>query len=123
MKNEDGSWIEGDDNIAQEVTNNFKKQFTKETQQRDLSSLNFLSKIIDDADNKKQKMHPTMEELKEIVFSMSTHSAPGPDGVSRKFYHSCWEIIKNDLLVMVLDFFCKNSATKVLHSYLHQYDS
>lgn len=53
-----------------------------------------------------------MEELKDVVFSMSSQSAPGPDGVSRKFYHSYWEIIKEDLLLMVLDFFAGNQIPK-----------
>ncbi|XP_075097863.1 uncharacterized protein LOC142175183 [Nicotiana tabacum] len=48
---------------------------------------------------------PSMEELKAVVFSMSPSSAPGPDGLFGKFYHSCWDIIKDDLLLMINDFF------------------
>lgn len=40
----------------------------------------------------------------EVVMSMSSHGAPGPDGMSGKFYHSCWEIIKIDVLLLILDF-------------------
>lgn len=50
---------------------------------------------------------PTMEEVKEVVMSMSSHGAPESDGMSGMFYHSCWEIIKNDVLLMILDFFLK----------------
>ncbi|CAA7404376.1 unnamed protein product [Spirodela intermedia] len=35
---------------------------------------------------------PTGEEIKEVVFSMSRHRAPGPDGFPADFYISCWDI-------------------------------
>nr|XP_009589387.1 uncharacterized protein LOC104086758 [Nicotiana tomentosiformis] len=36
---------------------------------------------------------------------MNPNSATGPDGMNEKFYQACWDIIKNALLNMVLDFF------------------
>jgi len=44
---------------------------------------------------------PTLEELKQVVFAMNPHSAPGPDGIGGKFYQACWNIIKEDLLAAV----------------------
>lgn len=40
---------------------------------------------------------PNMEELKQVVFSMNPNSAPGLDGIGRKFYQVFWNFIENDL--------------------------
>ncbi|XP_019235632.1 PREDICTED: uncharacterized protein LOC109215963 [Nicotiana attenuata] len=39
------------------------------------------------------------------LFSMNPTSAAGPDGMNGKFYQACWEVIKEDLLKVVLAFF------------------
>lgn len=36
------------------------------------------------------------EEIKSIVFSMDKDKSSGPDGFSMLFYHTCWELIKDD---------------------------
>lgn len=104
-KKEGGEWIEGEDNIAQEAIKKIQIQFTKDSHQRNFSLLKQIPKILNEEDNKRLIAPPNMEELKDIVFSMSSHSAPGPDGMSRKVYHTCWEIINEDLLLMLFDFF------------------
>ncbi|XP_019266683.1 PREDICTED: uncharacterized protein LOC109244105 [Nicotiana attenuata] len=127
MRKEDGTWVEGDEEIAHEAISFFQNQFTRENFDNDFSVLGCIPTIIDDADNEKLIAVPTMEELKDVVFSMSSQSAPGPDGVSGKFYHSCWEIIKEDLLLMVLDFFAElrpislsNFSCKILSKLVNQ---
>lgn len=57
---------------------------------------------------------PTKEELKKVVFHMSTISAADPDRISGKFYHSCWDIISDDLLEMVQFFFRGHSIPKFI---------
>ncbi|XP_070026250.1 uncharacterized protein [Nicotiana sylvestris] len=94
MKKEDGNWIEGDDDIADEAIIFFQKQFTREEHLVDLSLLQLILRVIDGDDNEKLSAPPTLEEIKDIIFSMSIHNAPGPDGISGKFYQSCTEIPK-----------------------------
>ncbi|XP_070014254.1 uncharacterized protein [Nicotiana sylvestris] len=66
---------------------------------------------------------PSMEELKTVVFSMSPSSAPGPDGLSGKFYHSCWDIIKDDLLLMINDFFAAEpESLKIMMEKMETYE-
>nr|XP_033510896.1 uncharacterized protein LOC117275700 [Nicotiana tomentosiformis] len=65
-------------------------------------------------DNADLTANPSMEELKDVVFSLSPSSAPGPDGLSGRFYHSCWDIIKDDLLLMISDFFEGNQIPKAI---------
>lgn len=71
-------------------------------------------KTIDDADNVTLTTLSTMEEVKEVVFSVDSQSAPGPDEVTGRFYQSCWEIIKEDLLIMILDIFASSEIPKAL---------
>lgn len=59
-----------------------------------------------------------MEEIKNKVFSTSIFSAPGPDRISRKFYQSYWKIIKEDLLLIVLEFF---AGTEIQKAFTHTY--
>lgn len=48
---------------------------------------------------------PTLEEVRDTIFSLSGDSAPGPDGFTGKFFSSCWDIIGSDLLSAILEFF------------------
>lgn len=47
----------------------------------------------------------TMEELKTTVFSCNPTKAPGPDGISFLFYHTFWDLIKNDLMQILQSFY------------------
>ncbi|XP_070036889.1 uncharacterized protein [Nicotiana tomentosiformis] len=58
-------------------------------------------KVINNEDNDLLEANPTMEEVKDAFFSLSADSAPGPDGISGKFYHHCWDIISADLFDMI----------------------
>lgn len=48
---------------------------------------------------------PDMEEVHRVVFSINPYNTPGPDRFCSRFYQACWEIICNDLMVVVTDFF------------------
>ncbi|XP_019226274.1 PREDICTED: uncharacterized protein LOC109207745 [Nicotiana attenuata] len=53
--------------------------------------------MVTPEDNELLATQPTLEELKQVVFSMYPTSAAGPDGLNGKVFHHCWEIIKDDL--------------------------
>lgn len=118
VRKDDGSWIGGDAEIAKEAVSFFQKQFKREHTMCDFLTLECIPKLIDEADNEALNALPTMKELKDVVFSMSAHSAPGPNGVSGSFYHSCWEIIKEELLLMILEFFLQKNLFQGL-SHIH----
>jgi hypothetical protein len=46
----------------------------------------------------------TMDEVRNVVFQMEHNKASGPDGFSVEFYQAFWEVIKNDLLALFVDF-------------------
>ncbi|CAN1773820.1 Transposon TX1 uncharacterized 149 kDa protein [Linum perenne] len=47
----------------------------------------------------------TSIEIKEDVFDIGAHQAPGPDGFSGFFYHEFWDLVAPDLIAAVTDFF------------------
>lgn len=48
--------------------------------------------LVSEDDNRLLLTLPSMEELKEVVFSMDVGSAPGLDGFSDNFFQTCWDI-------------------------------
>ncbi|XP_055803553.1 uncharacterized protein LOC129872646 [Solanum dulcamara] len=65
-----------------------------------------------DEDNNKLIASPTLEEIKNAVFSMSASSAAGPNGYSGLFFHKCWDIIQYDIMEYVQDFFRGKNLSK-----------
>lgn len=41
-------------------------------------------------------------EIKAAVFSLPSVKAPGPDGFIGAFFKSCWEIIKHDVVLAIM---------------------
>ncbi|XP_055830830.1 uncharacterized protein LOC129899847 [Solanum dulcamara] len=89
----------------EEACAHFEKLFTAEEKQINEDVIKCIPRIVTDQQNELLHFIPTKEELKEVVFSMSPTSAAGPDGMSGKFFHSCWDIICDDLLKLVQYFF------------------
>ncbi|KAL6146659.1 hypothetical protein ACLB2K_057337 [Fragaria x ananassa] len=48
---------------------------------------------------------PSVEEIKNAVFSMNADSAPGPDGYSGHFFQVCWDFVGLDVVHAVTSFF------------------
>lgn len=64
-----------------------------------------IPKLVTEEDNLLLTRLPAMEEVRDVVFSMSADSSPGPDGFSGSFYRVARDILKYDLLNAVSLFF------------------
>ncbi|KAL0307993.1 UNVERIFIED_CONTAM: hypothetical protein Sangu_3000200 [Sesamum angustifolium] len=58
---------------------------------------------------------PTLEEVREAVFSIDPDSVAGPDGFGAVFFHTYWEIIYEDVFGAVTEFFCGVEIPRDLH--------
>lgn len=64
-----------------------------------------ISPLVTVEDNTMLTNLPSMEEVKNVVFSMNANVAPGPDGFGGFFYQKYWEIIGEDVFNVALQFF------------------
>ncbi|KAK0598052.1 hypothetical protein LWI29_031129 [Acer saccharum] len=76
---------------------------SSEVETCDISGL--IQRQISNDDNDFLCSIPTKEEVKRVVFSIPKDSSPGPDGFGSKFYMSCWDIVKDDVMDATVDFF------------------
>jgi len=44
----------------------------------------------------------TEDEVWQTIKNLPADRAPGPDGYTGRFYKSCWQIIKSDLMAAIL---------------------
>nr|KAJ0198355.1 hypothetical protein LSAT_V11C700353770 [Lactuca sativa] len=49
----------------------------------------------------------TAEEIKNVVWDCGVDRAPGPDGLSFRFLRHFWEILADDVIAFLQDFFAK----------------
>ncbi|WMV14246.1 hypothetical protein MTR67_007631 [Solanum verrucosum] len=71
-----------------------------------------IQRVITEEENSLLTIIPGLEEIKNVVFSMSSDSSSSPDGYSGIFYHKCWEVIKYDIQKIFHDFFRGKNLTK-----------
>ncbi|XP_015058305.1 uncharacterized protein LOC107004576 [Solanum pennellii] len=105
VSNENGDWIQGDDNIAQVACEHFKGIFTGEEKLINEHTLECIPRVINQDQNAQLTIEPSMDEPKEVVLSMNPNSAASPDGMNGYFFQKCLHIIKNDLMGVVQAFF------------------
>jgi hypothetical protein len=61
--------------------------------------------IINDSINAMLTMIPSPSEIKNAVFELNKDSALGPDGFGALFFHTYWDIVHQDLVNAVTEFF------------------
>ncbi|KAK4382235.1 hypothetical protein Sango_2891400 [Sesamum angolense] len=60
---------------------------------------------LTDEDRRFLCVMPTLEEVREAVFSIDPDSVAGQDGFGAVFFHTCWEIVAEDVFGAVTEFF------------------
>ncbi|XP_049410705.1 uncharacterized protein LOC125873924 [Solanum stenotomum] len=80
MMKVDGSWAEGDKEIAEEVCF-FKDQFTRGATNSELSLLQYIHPQVEQEENDSLIAIPHEEEIRKVVFELNAQSACGPDGL------------------------------------------
>ncbi|XP_022893966.1 uncharacterized protein LOC111408437 [Olea europaea var. sylvestris] len=78
------------------------------------SEMELLQPVIVATDNVSLCKMPGLEEVKEALWSTPSDSSPGPDGFSASFFVHAWDIVKEDLLEVVKEFFGGRPLTTAL---------
>jgi len=61
--------------------------------------------LVDENVNTLLTMLPSHLEIKNAVFDLNTEGAPGPDGFGAYFFQTYWDIVANDVINAVIEFF------------------
>lgn len=100
------------DQISSHITNHFQNIFSSNFPVQDLQVDELIDGVIPNMINEDSNhiltMLPTPQEIFQAVCSLKKDSAPGPDGFGASFYQNYWEIVKNDVINAVLEFFTKD---------------
>nr|XP_016496749.1 PREDICTED: uncharacterized protein LOC107815646 [Nicotiana tabacum] len=102
IQNSGGTWIEEEQEIAEEAIKFYEEQLTE---------------------NAELIKQPTKEEVKVAVLGLNGDSTGGPDGMTGKFYHSCWDIIGDNLYDMVISRVVHERLVKFLPSLISEEQS
>ncbi|XP_070013578.1 uncharacterized protein [Nicotiana sylvestris] len=105
IQNSGGTWIEEEKEIAEEAIKFYEEQFTEAATPSLFDIVEHVPNLINNEQNVELIKQPTKEEVKVVVFGLNGDRAGGPDGMTGKLYHSCWDIIGDDLYDMVRAFF------------------
>ncbi|KAG5610699.1 hypothetical protein H5410_021980 [Solanum commersonii] len=116
-----GVWLEEEEAIVVESIDFYQKQFTQERDATDFPLLRHIPTLINAEENSILCRMPELEEVKNVVFKLNGDNASGPDGLTGRFYQSCWDIVGTDILTMVQDFFQDNSLPKIVET-LQEYE-
>lgn len=74
--------------------------------------LQHIPSVISEDLNKKLTLPFTQEEVEKAVFNMGKDKAPGLDGFPPCFFQEFWEIIKEDLMLTLNEFWSKRTILK-----------
>ncbi|KAH0672621.1 hypothetical protein KY284_023708 [Solanum tuberosum] len=102
---EQGVLLKDKKDIGEAAVKVFEQQFKESNFNADYAMIDCIPKLITVEQQQRMDRTPMEEEVREAVFSLNSDNACGPDGFSGKNFQSCWEIIKEDFVKMVVAFF------------------
>ncbi|XP_075097935.1 uncharacterized protein LOC142175252 [Nicotiana tabacum] len=105
IQNDQDIWIEGNDDLGEEAVNFFQELFCEQTVPTTVVIINHVPSMVSMEHNEDLVKQPTKEEVKHVVFGLNGDSAGAPDGFTGKFFHSCLDIIKDDIFSIVKSLF------------------
>ncbi|XP_040990910.1 uncharacterized protein LOC121238132 [Juglans microcarpa x Juglans regia] len=83
----------------------FLSDFLKARPRRATPDLSlFVQNVVTEEENNTLLQLPSIQEVKEAMFSILADSSPGLDGFWSGFYCSCWDIVEADVVVAVRKF-------------------
>lgn len=89
---QDEGIIEGEENLMSYITDYYKDLFGPPNETNMVLNLGDVEQIS--SDDKSTLSEPfSLDEIKEVIFSMGHNKAPGPDGMPTEFYQTSWRLL------------------------------
>ncbi|GAA0167741.1 reverse transcriptase [Lithospermum erythrorhizon] len=114
---DDGVWITDKPLIAESASNYFKKAFSGDSNDVHMEDLhNFIPQLVTQDQNDLLMAKPSLQEVKNTVFSLDKSSVAGPDGFNGFFFQEFWNLIDEDVYRAVLYFMDGHAMPRSLTS-------
>ncbi|XP_042962753.1 uncharacterized protein LOC122297032 [Carya illinoinensis] len=105
MRLQDGSHLTTPESIHSGAVD-FFSSFLQARPHRNLLDLSAYVQItILEKENDSLLKLPSIQEVKEAMFSIPVDSNPGPDGFGSGFYRVCWDLVEADVVAAVRDMY------------------
>jgi hypothetical protein len=103
---QDEGTIVGEDNLKNYITEYYKKLFGEPTPNNFTLDGSLISDIpqLSNEENSLLTADFSVKEVFEAISQMELNKAAGPDGFPAEFYQTFWEVIKDDLMAMFVQF-------------------
>jgi hypothetical protein len=109
----DGSEIFNHDNKAAFISNSFKDRLGVSS---DPIPFHNLINIVQAHDLSQLDLPFSLEEIEEVVKDMPADRSPGPDGFNGAFLKKCWQLVKEDFIKLIQDFYDENLNLKSINT-------
>jgi len=119
IRNDVGGWLVDDKDIHCQFITDFQSRLKSNfSRPRTMPNLG-LPKIISQAINEELIRLPSLQEIKQIVWDLDPNKTPGPDGFGAGFFQTHWDIIKDDLVATIHEFFRNDTLLRQInHTFL-----
>nr|XP_027098875.1 uncharacterized protein LOC113718155 [Coffea arabica] len=114
IKSSGGDWLCSEEDIGREAVSFFQGLFSDQSGTNNFHGLDVIPKVVTERDNDELERFPSLEEVKEVVFSMDADSAAGPDGFSGKFLWLLGRLLLRMFWQLFVGFLVELSYRKVL---------
>ncbi|XP_059076663.1 uncharacterized protein LOC131875942 [Cryptomeria japonica] len=118
IQNSDGVVLTEEPDIVNEGAQFFKSLLPEELSVFSDNFASSIPKLIIDEDNAMLMAPFSIQEVKDVVFSMSPKKAPGPGGFTTLFFQKCWSFLGEDLRLVLEEARCNRTMLRELNSTL-----
>jgi hypothetical protein len=105
IKSDGGEWITEKKRIREHFQAKFIEHFSEEEVEFPPNLEGLVPHSITTEENEELYRIPTPQEIKKALFDMPTLKTLGPDGFPVLFYKKYWDIVGNNVIKAVLNFF------------------
>uniref|UniRef100_A0A803NWW7 Reverse transcriptase n=1 Tax=Cannabis sativa TaxID=3483 RepID=A0A803NWW7_CANSA len=115
LQDKDGVMKENINEVSGIITDYFKNLFTSDQPDISMELEDLFDRKIGEEENQSLTRIPSIEEIRDTVFSIHPLKSPGPDGLPGRFFRKYWDVVGSNVYKAVQEVF----ATGEVHPKLN----